>query len=270
MQAVQPILLDRDKLPIINAISEIREKAVLFRDSVKKFGDFNIAACANVASKEPMVDEVGKILATDVFKWSDDDDSWWRRPEIALSSPIPRACRYEGEAFWCNADGFYPRLPNVLLDEIDLTKFSNHVRPRALICVPVHMPFGQIGAVSFSTADLTKEDLTDEFKAFGNAMEILSRAFISSYVKVTDQRNWIPADCSLSKREVQCVSWAALGKTDREIATILSRSCATVRFHLQNAARKLDAVNRSQTVFKASQLGYLGSVAVTNGMSHAS
>ena len=127
------------------------------------------------------------------------------------------------------------------------------------------MPFGQIGAVSFRAPDLNTIDLSKEFKAYGNTMEILSRAFISSYVKVTDQRNWIPTDCSLSKREVQCVSWAALGKTDREIATILSRSCATVRFHLQNAAKKLDAVNRSQTVFKASQLGYLGSVAVTKG-----
>lgn len=263
MQAVNATLFDREKLPIINSLSEIREKAVVFRDSVKKFGDFNIAACANVASKAPMVDEKGNILASDVFKWDDDDDSWWRRPEIALSSPIPRACRYEGEAFWCNAEGFYPRLPNILLDEIDLSKFSNHVRPGALICVPVHMPFGQIGAVSFSSSNLDKTDLSDEFQKFGSAMEILSRAFITSYVKVTDQRNWIPADCSLSKREVQCVSWAALGKTDREIATILSRSCATVRFHLQNAAQKLDAVNRSQTVFKASQLGYLGSVAVT-------
>ena len=56
--------------------------------------------------------------------------------------------------------------------------------------------------------------------------------------------------------------WAAVGKTDQEIAMLLSRSCATVRFHIHNAAVKLDAVNRSQTVFKASQLGFLGSVAV--------
>jgi DNA-binding CsgD family transcriptional regulator len=64
----------------------------------------------------------------------------------------------------------------------------------------------------------------------------------------------------LSKREVECLRWAALGKTDQEIAMIMSRSCATVRFHIHNAAIKLDAVNRSQTVFKASQLGYLGSI----------
>jgi len=38
---------------------------------------------------------------------------------------------------------------------------------------------------------------------------------------------------------------------------IMSRSRATVRFHIHNASVKLDAVNRSQTVFKAAHLGYI-------------
>ncbi len=70
-----------------------------------------------------------------------------------------------------------------------------------------------------------------------------------------------PRDCKLSKREVECLRWAAVSKTDVEIAMIIRRSCATVRFHIHNAATKLEA-NRSQTVFKATQLGFLGSVAV--------
>lgn len=252
-----------DELPIIVSSESIRPVAIEFRRRVNLLGKFKIAATANIASKAPMVDAAGKVLATEVFGWEDTEDSWWRRPEMALSSPIPRACRYEGEAFWINQHGIYTRLPNVLLDEIDLSKFANHVRSIAVLCVPVHMPFGQIGAISFSLPDSQKEDLSEEFDKFAHVFEAMSRAFLTSYVKVTDQRNWIPRNCSLSKREVQCVSWAALGKTDREISIILSRSCATVRFHLHNAAKKLDAVNRSQTVFKASQLGYLGSLAVS-------
>ena len=50
---------------------------------------------------------------------------------------------------------------------------------------------------------------------------------------------------------------AAIGKTDLEISMIIGRSRATVRFHIHNASIKLDAVNRSQTVFKAAQLGYI-------------
>jgi len=249
-------------IPWIKSTSDIRSAAVLFRDIAHEMAGFRVAACSNVASSAPMVDADGNILAMDVFSWSDREDTWWRRPQIALNSPIPRICRYESDPFWCNEKGVNTRVPNVLLEDINLTKFSEHVQPKAIICVPVHMPFGQIGAVSFSLKDLDKEDLSEEFEKFSHSLEILSRAFITGYVKVTDERNWIPKDCRLSKREVQCVSWAALGKTDKEIATILSRSCATVRFHLNNAAKKLDAVSRSQTVFKASQLGYLGSVAV--------
>ena len=62
----------------------------------------------------------------------------------------------------------------------------------------------------------------------------------------------------LSKREVECLRWAAVGKTDFEISMIMLRSRATVRFHIHNASVKLSAVNRSQTLFKATQLGYIG------------
>ena len=65
----------------------------------------------------------------------------------------------------------------------------------------------------------------------------------------------------MSKREVECLRWAAVGKTDSEIARIRGRSCATIRFHIHNAAMKLNAVNRSQAIFKAAQLGYLGALA---------
>jgi DNA-binding CsgD family transcriptional regulator len=68
----------------------------------------------------------------------------------------------------------------------------------------------------------------------------------------------LPAASRLSKREVECLRWAAIGKTDFEISAIIERSRATVRFHIHNASIKLDAVNRSQTVFKAAQLGYIG------------
>ena len=255
--------LIKGALPSISSPAEIHDVAIEFRNRAKEMGNFKVATCANVASKDPMVDGEGNILASHVFSWSDNEDTWWKRPQLALSSPIPRACRYESEPFWCNQHGIYTRVPNVLLEEINLSKFSEQVSNKALICVPIHMPFGQIGAVSFSLIDDDKEDLSEEFEKYGHSLAVMSRAFIRGYVKVTDQRNWIPKNCRLSKREVQCVSWAALGKTDREIAVILSRSCATVRFHLHNAAKKLDAVSRSQTVFKASQLGYLGSVAVS-------
>ena len=114
--------------------------------------------------------------------------------------------------------------------------------------------------VSYQPAVTAKDGLASQFAEFGELLGMLARKFICSYVKVMDKAQWIPSDVKLSKREIECLRWAAVGKTDSEVALILGRSCATIRFHIHNAAQKLNAVNRSQAVFKAGQLGYLGSV----------
>lgn len=246
----------------IRSIQGIRAAAEALRDIAFQTARLRVAACANIAAKEPMVDGDGAILAAAVFGWPDMDECWWKKPILALNSPLPIACRYEAEAFWVNAEGIYLRYPNELLDDLDLSGFAGFVNAPAAIVVPVHLPFGQIGAVSFTPIENDRSDLGDEFERFGHMLEVHARRFVSSYAKVMTRRPWVPSNFRLSKREVECLRWAAAGKTDYEISLIISRSCATVRFHIQNAARKLQAVNRSQTVFKAAQLGYLGDVAV--------
>lgn len=62
----------------------------------------------------------------------------------------------------------------------------------------------------------------------------------------------------LTAREKQCLLWTVRGKTAWEISQIMGRSSATVNFHLQNAMRKLDAVNKTQAVVKALQNDLLG------------
>lgn len=247
----------------IAAPEDIRVAAEALRDLAVAVGGFRVAACANIASKMPMQDAAGEILASAIFGWPASKDQWWKKPLLALSSPLPFVCRYESEPFWANSSGIYTRSFNPLLEQVDLSRFSEEVNASAVIVVPIHLPFGQIAAVSFSPIDDAKTDLSAEFEQYADLLEYHARRFIIGYSKVTSQRLWIPTNCRLSKREVECLQWAAVGKTDAEIALILDRSCATVRFHIQNAAAKLEAVNRSQTVFKATQLGYLGNVAAS-------
>ena len=52
----------------------------------------------------------------------------------------------------------------------------------------------------------------------------------------------------LTDRERDSLAWVAEGKSDWEIAVILGLSESTVRFHVDNARRKLGAVNRTQAV----------------------
>lgn len=243
---------------VVRSAEDIRGAAETLHSAAMSLARLRTAACANIASKEPMVDARGALLATEVFGWTGARLHWWENPRLALTSPLTAACRYESEPFWCNKDGIHVRPPNPLLDDLDLHDFFRRAMTEAAIVVPVHLPFGQIGVVSFSPDESGRTDLSAEFEAHADVLELYARKFICGYVKVMNRQRCIQPDVRLSKREVECLRWAALGKTDQEIAAIISRSSATIRFHIHNAALKLDAVNRSQAVFKASQLGYLG------------
>lgn len=241
----------------ISGPNDVRRAAEAFHAIVMSQTRMRIAPSQNIAERTTPVDVDGAILARDVFGWPDTDRVWWKNARIALDSPITSACRYESEPFWVNKDGYRSRQPNHYLAAIDLTNFEHRAMTRAAIVVPIHLPFGQIGAVSFNPIDDEKTDLSAEFEEYSDAFGVLARTFISSYVHVMGSAQRLPSGSRLSKREVECLRWAAVGKTDLEISMIMERSRATVRFHIHNASIKLDAVNRSQTVFKASQLGYI-------------
>ena len=55
---------------------------------------------------------------------------------------------------------------------------------------------------------------------------------------------------ALTLREIECLAWVAKGKTDQEIARILSVAPRTVRFHVHNAKAKLNVATRIQAVTK--------------------
>lgn len=58
-------------------------------------------------------------------------------------------------------------------------------------------------------------------------------------------------DTSLSDRELECLRWCALGKTNGDIGFILGISENTVRFHMKNIFRKLNVSSRVQAVSRA-------------------
>ena len=241
----------------ISGPADVRRAAKALHRIAMESAQMRVATAHDIADKRTPVDADGAILATEVFGWKADDKVWWRNTRIALNSPITSACRYASEPFWVNAQGFRTRQPNVYLNMIDLSNFEKRAMTIAAIVVPVHLPFGQIGAVSFNPVDPAKTDLAEDYLAYGDIFGLYARTFISSYVNAMGSLQRLPPGSRLSKREVECLRWAAIGKTDFEISMIMSRSRATVRFHIHNASTKLDAVNRSQTLFKAAQLGYI-------------
>lgn len=58
----------------------------------------------------------------------------------------------------------------------------------------------------------------------------------------------------LSGREIECLRWAAAGKSSDEIAIILGISAYTVSSYFKSAAKKLGAVNRMQAIALAMRM----------------
>ena len=242
----------------IDSPSDIKRAAIALK-SISDQYNLKAALCEDISSSAPMIDTDGTILNADVFGWVGENDRWWEENCLALSSPLIRACRYETEPFWCNAEGLYSRQKNPYLENLDLRPyFESKIFQKAAIVIPVHLPFGQISANSFQSKDEGVTDLSVPFEQYSNFLSLLVRRFISGYVMAMRKKRRIPSDCILSRREVECLRWAAIGKTDKEVGMIISLSHATVRYHVHRAGEKLNSVNRAQTIFKAGQLGYLG------------
>lgn len=251
-------LLSQEKIDSVRIITpqDIRPAAEALHAIAQECG-MRAAPAHDIAGKRTPIDAEGNVLASEVFGWPDIDKVWWRNSRIALDSPLTSACRFESQPFWVNSQGFHTLHPSNYLESIDLANFETRALTWAAIVAPVHLPFGQIGVVSFNPMERTKTDLTEEFRQYGDALGLYARTFITGYVHAMGSLQALPPASRLSKREVECLRWAAIGKTDLEISMIMSRSRATVRFHIHNASIKLNAVNRSQTVFKAAQLGYI-------------
>jgi DNA-binding CsgD family transcriptional regulator len=77
------------------------------------------------------------------------------------------------------------------------------------------------------------------------------------FTEVVELKAAAGQNVTLSRREVECLSWASAGKTSVEMSEILGLSEYTVNHYLNRATRKLDAVNRVQAVAKAIRAGLL-------------
>lgn len=237
--------------------ADIGRAAEELRDFAARLANLRVAAYENIASECFMREPDGDEITERVFGWSTESERWWEIKGVTYVSPVTIGARYESEPFWCNRFGFFTRVPNPGLRSTDSSKIERFTGRKAAIVVPVRLPFGRIAAVSFHPNEHDREDLSTEFAEYADELEHMSRAFITSYIKVTESPSPSAPHTVLNQREAECLQWAANGKTDGEIAQILARSHATIRFHVRRAMEKLDAVNRSQAIFKASQLGYL-------------
>lgn len=121
--------------------------------------------------------------------------------------------------------------------------------------IPVHLPFGRFAVVS-AIIDRSTANCDHILSMGGESMFQLTHLFHQViHQKEFEGQVEHAKPVKLTKRETECLSWAAAGKTSAEIAGILYISIETVRLHIKRAILKLNASNRNHAIAKASQYG---------------
>lgn len=115
---------------------------------------------------------------------------------------------------------------------------------------------GELGVLSFSS-ERTPQQTRSEIDSAIPDLYLLS-AYVHEAVGRLVSQGSLPFNRpELTAREHECLLWAAEGKTSWEIARILGISERTAIFHLQNAARRLNASSRQQAVALAVSQGLI-------------
>lgn len=200
----------------------------------------------------------GEFVAV-AMGWSADYVAHWVDDRRALTCPVSRRCTRSMDAFlWdCDPDSDTWRKEKLSEPQRDTLRSYRECADGA-VTVPVHRPGGKTGYVSWFGRDPAA--LRERFHDTYRETYLISHAFIAhaDALESAQRRSHARAAAeTLSPREIECLGWAAHGKTEEDIALILGRSRETVHFHLNNALRKLNAGNRTHAVAIACSLGLI-------------
>ncbi len=244
----------REREELAEVWAEIDRMALGVTELGRSLGLPLTAASSNLASPLPMRDAAARPYAETVFDWVKTEQPYWRNRRLALNQPILNAVRLTAEPFYFDGERLLSWRPNTLLATVDVGRARQDYGVASALVAPVHLPFGILGAVVWANAEPINA-LAEIFTRSAERLLAVAARFIGAHAEVSCIST--PAEAPPTPREVQCLRWAAMGKTDNEIAEILQISVPTVRFHLKNAAAKLDAVSRSHAVYRATALGYV-------------
>ena len=109
------------------------------------------------------------------------------------------------------------------------------------------------GAISYLLKDVHSDKLAESIREANRGRATIDSAAAQALVASTDQASSTGDD--LTQREREILVLLVEGKTNKEIASNLSLSEGTVRFHVSNILSKMGASNRTEAVSLALQQG---------------
>ncbi|HXC56481.1 MAG TPA: LuxR family transcriptional regulator [Rhizomicrobium sp.] len=168
--------------------------------------------------------------------WPEEWLERWRSNYL-LVDPIVRQLRTQTKPLrWGPSEGASDETGSRILEE------ASEFRMNAGFAVPVYNRDGLAVVVSMGTEsyEIGKTEET--------CLHIASIYLHAGLERLRAKGAPPPRGPRLTRRERECLSWVAAGKTDWEISQILSIAEQTVHEYVQNALIKLNATTRAQAV----------------------
>jgi LuxR family transcriptional regulator, activator of conjugal transfer of Ti plasmids len=113
--------------------------------------------------------------------------------------------------------------------------------------IPIHDGRGPIAAVTFAADEQRSTVFSRRVEAHKQVLQLMAMYF-HSHVRRKLSPDRVVDGVSLSPRELECLEWAAQGKSAWEIGHILGITRRTAAFHLENAKAKLGVHSICQAV----------------------
>ena len=112
--------------------------------------------------------------------------------------------------------------------------------------IPIHDRYGRFAAVTFAAAH-DDEKFAKIAATYRHALQLMVTCF-HIQVRKRFSGTGIVDGISLTKRELECLQWAARGKSTGDTAIILGIKRRTVTFHLDNVRRKFEVRTVAQAI----------------------
>ena len=197
----------------------------------------------------------GKIMIPSLLKLrniSDDMHEYWFDRGYFRIDPVQQvALRTSTPFFWNydpNADTLIKRFMSE--DTVPVARYLSERDMSTGVTVPVHMPRGDYATVTGIRFGDNKEFERDALRYIAD-FNLLAHVFHEAAYSLFDAAALSVGKIRLTERERECLRYSAEGYSAKEISRIIDRSVPTVVMHLNAAARKLGAKNRTQAVVRA-------------------
>lgn len=166
------------------------------------------------------------------------------------------ATRASAPFFWDYDPGSETVIGGLLGDRTE--PVARYLRERDMsmgVTVPIHLPHGGYATVTGARFGRPRDFARAALRNIAD-FGLLAHVFHEHAWALMDPRAK-GGGPRLTERECECLRHSAEGLSAKEISRLIGRSVPTVVMHLNGAARKLGARNRTQAVARALQYGLL-------------